>query len=166
VTMIMPWPDVKDLPMRSGPRPRTTPSNPHQQLEQNAPREFQDALLARARALPGVRVEPSGISVPGARAFVLAEHLAGGPPDAFMVGREFAHLHPAYDGSLHAMLPTPVVDVAIQRGWAELHPVARAGWLPPTAVMIYGPRNPAELEVVWSLLKMSYAFARGTSVDP
>ena len=46
----------------------------------------------------------SMVSVPGARAFVLGE-AAGRPPEAFMVGGEFAHLHPDYDGSLHLILP-------------------------------------------------------------
>ena len=35
------------------------------------------------------------ISVPGARAFVLEEEATGGPAEAFMIGREFAHLHAA-----------------------------------------------------------------------
>lgn len=150
-----------DLPKRKGRRPRTTPTNPHQQLDQNAPPEWQDALLARVQSLPGVRLGPSGISVPGARAFLLADEMAKGPAEAFMVGREFAHLHPPYDGSLHAMLPTPLAALAIERGWAELHPVVWKGWLPPNAVMIYGPRDAEELEVVWQLVQASYAFARG-----
>lgn len=152
---------IWSLPARSGPRPRTTPVNPHQQLDQNAPRHLQEALLERTRALPGVRVGPSGISVPGARAFILDEELAAGPPEAFMVGREFAHLHPPYDGSLHLMLPEDAARAAVAKGWGELHPVARWGWLPPTALMVYGPRDEKELEAVWLIVQASYAFARG-----
>ena len=93
-----------DLSARPGPRPRTTPTNPHVQLDQNAPLELQELLFERARALPGVRVEPSMISVPGARAFVLVEEAAGGPLEAFMIGREFAHpptdrRQPAHDAA-------------------------------------------------------------------
>ena len=66
---------------------------PYQQLSQNAPPELQGALFARAAALPGVVVGPSNVSVPGARAFHLDEAHAGGAPGAYMVGREFAHLH-------------------------------------------------------------------------
>jgi hypothetical protein len=33
--------------------------------------------------------------------------------------------------------------------------------VPATLVMIYGPRDEAELETVWELLQASYAFARG-----
>ncbi|GAB6876647.1 luciferase domain-containing protein [Thermaerobacter litoralis] len=159
--MAVSMPAIDSLPERRGPRPRTTPANPHQQLDQNAPPGLQEALFERARALPGVRVGPSGISVPGARAFILDEELAAGAPEAFMIGREFAHLHPPYDGSLHLMLPEATARVVAAKGWGELHPVARRGWLPPTAMMVYGPRDDDELEVVWTILQASYAFARG-----
>jgi len=68
------------LSARPGSRPRTTPTNPHVQLDQNAPLELQELLFERARALPGVRVEPSMISVPGARAFVLGRTQRAGRP--------------------------------------------------------------------------------------
>ncbi|MEU4549032.1 hypothetical protein [Nonomuraea dietziae] len=38
----------------------------------------------------------------------------------------------------------------------------RALHLPPTIVMVYGPRDREELEVVWSLVQTSYAYATGT----
>lgn len=64
-----------------------------------------------------------------------------------MVGREFAHVHPDPDHSLHMMLPMPVVELAIASGWGEPHPVARRGLIPPTAMMIYAPRDQDELTV-------------------
>jgi hypothetical protein len=78
-----------------------------------------------------------------------------------MVGTEFAHLHGPEDGSLHMALPADVARQAIDRGWAELHPLARAGRLPETLVMVYGPRDSDELETVWSLVTASYENARG-----
>jgi hypothetical protein len=78
-----------------------------------------------------------------------------------MVEAEFAHLHPGADQSLHAMLPPGLVDVAIEAGWAELHPVARLGLIPPTAVMLYAPRDDAEREVMEALVRASHAYARG-----
>ena len=86
-----------------------------------------EELAKRLFALPGVVERPSGISVPGARALTLAPGEPAGPPEAFMIDREFAHLHPAPDHSLHAMLPAEVAQAAIDAGWAELHPVARMG---------------------------------------
>ena len=64
---------------RAGARPRTTPTNPHTQLDQNAPAALQEALFARARALPNVVVGASLVSVPGARAFHLPGVRQGGP---------------------------------------------------------------------------------------
>jgi hypothetical protein len=149
------------LPLRSGVRPSTTPTNPHTQLDQQpAESRLTEELARRVFALPGVVEEPSGISVPGARALVLAQGEAAGPPEAFLIGREFAHLHPDPDRSLHAMLPTETVEEAVAAGWAEPHPAALRGLIPATAVMLYAPRDDAELDVIESLVRASHAFAR------
>lgn len=147
--------------MRAGERPRTTPTNPHTQLDQQ-PTDLRwvEELAERVFALPGVLEEPSRISVPGARALILAPGEPSGPPEAFLIEREFAHLHPAPDHSLHAMLPLELVDEAIEAGWAEHHPVALRGVIPRTAVMLYAPRDDAELDVIESLVRASHAFAR------
>ena len=146
---------------RAGDRPRTTPTNPHTQLDQQPtdPRLTED-LARRVFALPGVVEQPSRISVPGARALVLAPEEATGPPEAFLIDREFAHLHPAPDHSLQTMLPTATASEAVAAGWAEPHPVALRGLIPPTAVMLYAPRDEAELDVIEGLIRASHAFAR------
>ena len=151
-----------DLPRRRGPRPSTTPTNPHTQLDQqpddDGPRE---ALVRKVFALEGVEERPSVISVPGARALWLRDDLPAGPREAFMIEREFAHLHPAPDHSLHMALPPDLVDLAVRQGWAELHPVAARGLIPQTAVMVYAPRNAGEVEAVAGLVEASWRFARG-----
>jgi len=148
--------------MRTGPRPATTPTNPHAQLDQQPDGTDQRARLAEALfALPGVTERPSGISVPGARALWLDSEDAAGPPEAFLIGTEFAHLHPGHDQSLHAMLPVVLAEEAVAAGWAEPHPMARRGLIPGTAVMVYAPRDDAEREVVERLIRASHAFARG-----
>jgi hypothetical protein len=149
------------LPPRAGRRPRTTPTNPHTQLDQQ-PTEpsLVEELARRVFALPGVVERPSRISVPGARALTLAEGEPAGPPEAFMIEREFAHLHPTPDHSLHAMLPLDIAEAAIDAGWAETHPVARMGLIPPTAVMLYAPRDGRELDVIETLVVTSHSFAR------
>jgi hypothetical protein len=149
------------LPLRIGTRPSTTSTNPHTQLDQQpTDSRWIEELARRVFALPGVVEEPSRISVPGARALVLAPGEAVGPPEAFLIDREFAHLHPDPDHSLHAMLPTETVSEAVAAGWAEPHPVALRGLIPPTAVMLYAPRDETELDVVESLVRASHAFAR------
>jgi luciferase-like monooxygenase len=149
------------LPIRLGDRPKTTPTNPHTQLDQQpSDLRWVDELASRVFSLPGVVEEPSRISVPGARALVLTPGEPTCPPEAFLIDREFAHLHPAPDHSLHAMLPTETVTGAVAAGWAEPHPVALRGLIPPTAVMLYAPRDESELAVIEGLVRASHAFAR------
>jgi GNAT superfamily N-acetyltransferase len=149
---------------RNGPRPRTTPSNPHTQLDQQPAAgeagRLRADLASRVFALPDVKERPSAISVPGARALWLTEAAARGPREAFLVGTEFAHLHPAPDWSLHAALPPLVAEQAIEAGWAEVHPVARLGLIPANVVMIYAPRDDREVETVEALVRAAHAFAR------
>ena len=120
-----------------------------------------DELARRVFALPGVEERPSTISVPGARALWLREDLPTGPQEAFMIGREFAHIHPVPDASLHAALPPEVAQEAISKGWAEQHPVARMGYIPQNVVMIYAPSDWQEIEVVAELVVEAYPYASG-----
>lgn len=120
---------------------------------------MQEALYQRAAALPSVLVEASGVSVTGARAFVLPPNAVLGPPEAFQVGTEFAHLHPHDDGSLHMTLPPEVASLVYARGRGRPHP--RSG-----NPLVYGPRDADELEVVWQLLLRSYLWAHEGRVEP
>lgn len=150
---------MRPLPRRAGPRPTTTPANPHTQLDQQPPDNQQRDILAKELfALPGVEEHESLISLPGARALWLT-YPDDAPGDAFFAGAEFAHLHPDADQSLHVMLPPALVAEAIAAGWAEEHPVARRGDIPSNAVMIYAPRNDDEREVVGDLVKAAYRYA-------
>ncbi|HWQ23910.1 MAG TPA: luciferase family protein [Gaiellaceae bacterium] len=150
-----------ELPRRQGPRPRTTATNPHMQLDQQpASRALRDELAGRLFALPDVRERPSLVSVPGARALWLDESVPAGPREAFLVGREFAHLHPFPDESLHVMLPPELAERVVEAGWGEPHPAARLGLVPSSALMLYAPRDEDELELVATLVEAAYGFAR------
>ncbi|PTL78799.1 luciferase family protein [Vitiosangium sp. GDMCC 1.1324] len=147
------------LSRRQGSAPGVSDAPPgtqlaQRQLTQQAPPTLQEELFTRASALPDVEVAPSLVSVPGARAFVLRPEAARGPREAFQAGTEFAHIHPADDGSLHMKLPPALAEQVYQEGWGVPHP--RSG-----TPLVYGPRDPAELEVVWQLLLRSHAWARG-----
>lgn len=149
------------LPSRSGTRPCTHKGMPHRQLDQQpADDTIRAELAARLLGPDGVAEAPSAISVPGARALILRDE-GTGPPEALMVGREFAHLHPPPDQSLHITLPEHRARGAIEAGWAEYHPLVAEGQLPPTHVMVYAPRNNGELEIVYGLVRESYHFAGG-----
>jgi len=153
------------LPRRRGERPETSDAPEgtrvaHQQKTQRAPAAMQEALLERVRTLDGVTIGRSFVSVPGARAFHLDAELAAGPRRAFAARTEFGHLHPPHDGSLHLNLPRGLTERAIDAGWAERHPRAQK------TVMVYGPRDEAELDVVWRLVQAGYDFAVGDAQTP
>ena len=149
------------IPPREGHRPVTTPCAPHTQISQNPDAETFRAFRDRAFDFPFVIRKPSMISVPGAEALCLEHGHECECREAFMIGREFAHVHPPQDGSLHMMLPEDAVPKIIDLGWAEPHPMAAAGMIPPTTVMVYAPRNEPEIDSVLGLLGLSYDFARG-----
>lgn len=150
------------LPTRSGPKPSTTPRTPHQQLDQISPSALQERLWQRMASLAGVSVRASAISVPGSRALWLEQE---GNPAAYMVGREFAHLHPSHDGSLHMILDPHSHALAMAGGWSESHPLA-GRYTAATNVLVYGPRDEAELEVVWWLVQQSHRYASGLAPEP
>jgi hypothetical protein len=143
---------ARTLPTRRGPRPETIGPRPHAQVSEPSPPDIHRQLAERAAKLPAVSTAESLVSVPGALAFVLDEGAAGGPPEAFQAGHEFAHLHPDEDGSLHMTLPPAVAAEAYEKGWGEPHP--RSG-----TPLIFAPRDEDELEVVWQLLRASYEYA-------
>ena len=89
------------LPVRRGEKPHTTSQLPHSQLDQHGPDHIIDKLHDFCFSLDGVENQHSAISVPGSRALVMHEsHECN--HDAFMIGREFAHIHTHTDsGSKH-----------------------------------------------------------------
>ena len=152
-------PGNPELEPRRGDPPLTTrPSRqqpfPHQQLTQTAPIGLQEELFARVQTLPGVSTGDSCVSVPGARAFILDPALAAGPAAAFQCATEFAHLHPPGDGSLHIALPPDLYQAVQAAGWGDPHPISGT-------MLVFGPRDERELEIVWQIVLASYRFALG-----
>lgn len=153
------------LPRRTGPRPRTQRLLPHTQLDQWPPVEIAVQLFERSLHLPHVLARESRMASPETRALSLPDEFAHGPTSAFIDDHEFCHMHPLPNGSLHLTLPVELSGAAVETGWAERHPSAQAGILPATLVMVYAPRNESELEVVWRLVSVSYAFAMGNTTE-
>jgi phospholipase/carboxylesterase len=154
------WIGLDELPERTGPFPSTSTNTPQEQLTQQSMPHLQEELFARVSKLDGVGTRDSAISVPGARAFVVRK--PGGPEDAFLVPQvgEFAHLHPSYDGSLHLALPPKLAADLLAKGWGVAHPLAGLR-VTPGMVMVFGPRDPDELEVVAGIVATSHAWATG-----
>jgi phospholipase/carboxylesterase len=160
------WPtlDNGELPVRRGPLPEVSWTIPQQQETQNAPAELQERLYDEVRSLAGVGTGPSQISVPGARGLTL--DAGSSDPHAFLVpgAGEFAHLHPAYDGSLHLVLPPALAADVTTKGWGRPHMWAGSR-LSPGFTLVYGPRDEAELAIVRGIVAASHSYASGESAE-
>jgi phospholipase/carboxylesterase len=150
-----------DLPTRPGSVPEVFGPAPHSQRSQIAPVMLQEELWQRMRALPFVFMAPTLTSVPHARSLFIPDGIGSGPDEAFQRGREWAHIHPHHDGSLHLTLPESFKDEVEKAAWGVRHPEQNS-------ILIYGPRDRAELELIWQLVQLSYAYATGTlrQADP
>ncbi|WP_420337853.1 phospholipase [Roseibium sp.] len=152
------------LPKRPGPAPKTLGRLPHSQLTQHGPDDIVDALHTWCFGLPNINNENSGISVPGSRALVLQDDVPGNEA-AFMIGREFAHIHPKPDnGSMHLVLTDQDVAEVKRTSWGEDHYLVTQGQWPVGLVMIFSPRDESELMVVKQIVARSYEFATGTQL--
>ena len=155
---------ISNLPQRSGNRPATTSMLPHSQLDQHGPDEVIEQLHEWCFSLPSIANEHSGISVPGARALVVHDGVDCNH-EAFMIGREFAHIHPHPDnGSMHVKLEAADAKAVVDAGWGEDHYLVTQGHYPPGLIMVFSPRDAAELEVVKTIVAQSYEFATGNAV--
>ena len=152
--------DLSDLPAREGARPITTGREiPHDQLDQFSPAGIREDLVAYARALPGVELAPSRVSEPGSLAFHMIEPT--GAPDAYLMPGldEFGHVHRS--GFMHLNVPAGHIAELRRLGWAEPHPITRRPEFPDNIVMLYAPRDAAELEVAKRVLYASWRQAGG-----
>lgn len=145
------------IPRRLGERPDTSKQGPHRQLTQNASPQVWGLLASRLFDLPGVSEGHSSVSLPSSRALLLDKSAANGPNEAFLGGTEFTHLHDVFDTSLHLCLPIDRAREICELGWGDPHGYAEQG----TEIMVYAPRDEAELELVLSIVDESLAFARG-----
>ena len=69
---------------------------------------------------------------------------------------EICHVHHS-DRSMHMNLHPDDAKVVLEKGWGERHPLARGGWMkayvPREFVMVYAPRDRAELDVVCRIIE-------------
>jgi hypothetical protein len=153
------------LPDRTGPEPQTPSRAPHIQIDQNAPEEMQQLLLAGVRNLPDVQLlQDTPFSLPSSIGWVLPEELRGGPDNAYYSPEgEFGHSHPPEDGSVHLRLPAVASRMVFDKGWGILHPFSAiiTHEKDVNLIMLYGPRDEQEVKAAWIIAQISYAFARG-----
>lgn len=131
-----------DIPPRQGAAPETEGPEPHRQVSLKTPLEMQDALLARIDALPYATVD--GRQTREGRHF----RVDG------LTSRYIGHMHYRQDGTVHVSLPPDVIDQLSAAGWGEPHP----GY--PFIFLIYSPRDSAEMDVVFDIVRLSMELAR------
>lgn len=147
------------LPARAGPRPRMGKHPvPHRQLDQKPDdpqaRKLLDQVFDRF-------VESNGTYVRYAKSFfekrndaVTLVDLARSRPLSRLSQGEVAHIHPG-DGSMHMIFSPSDAKQIIDKGWGERHPLCGVPRhnIADTYLMIYTPRDAAEVAVVKTLLR-------------
>ena len=154
--------------VRQGPPPFTPDGIPHQQHNQNAPLDMQDALRTSMDVLPGVYVIDTQFSLAGSLGWRLEREFGTGPDEAFITIEtlEFGHQHEPFDGSMHMLLPLEFSTLALEKGWGIIHPLSDSiSGENSEYVMIYGPRDENELQTIWIVAQISYYYARGLSME-
>jgi hypothetical protein len=144
---------------RRGERPQVSSDGPQTQLTQRSSPELWGRLIAEVFALPRTVEGHSQVSPPSSRAVFLADKLEESTPETSLApGQrlEPVHLHGVQDTSLHLCLPTERGAELIAARWAELHQYGDFG----TELLVYGPRDDAELAMVLGFVAESLAYAR------
>ena len=152
------------LPQRPGDPPSVTEGVPHIQQDQTSSDELIEALALWAFSLNGIEEEPSRASLPGARALTVSRDRQA-RPEAMIIGREFAHIHPQpTGGSLHLRVGPDEAAEVVDKGWGEYHPFALNGSV-PNLIMVYAPRDADDLDIVKTIVKASADYATYGDVE-
>lgn len=148
-----------ELEPRVGPRPATSSGGSHRQLEQQAPPELWGRLVAEVFTLPHVTEGRSQVSPLTSRAVLLDDLQEVSDPSTSLAPDpplEPVHLHGVSDTSIHLCLPRERARQVCELGWGEPHGYADHD----TEIMVYGPRDSHELDVVLGLIRESVEQAR------
>ncbi|MEW8000908.1 MAG: luciferase family protein [Candidatus Thiodiazotropha endolucinida] len=152
---------------RAGERPTTGAQPPHLQYSDISPRSIHQqmarwGLTDLPAQIPFISHQPTRISVPTSEALWLDESVQA-RREAFMPppgSREFAHLHE--DGSWHLVVDESLVGTIVDAGWGERHPWYDRGVL---EVLVYAPRNEAEMQVVQQLVISAIEHASAIKIN-
>ena len=150
--------DVKRL----GQRPETSTSGPHSQLTQQSSREIWEALVERALALPHVIRGTSAVSPITSVGLFFDDLTEIKVPSTSLSPNaplEPVHIHGPHDTSTHLCLPTARAIEVCELGWGEPHQFESYG----TEIMVYGPRDENELEIVLGFVAESFEYARANN---
>ncbi|KAH4002152.1 hypothetical protein HBI26_031910 [Parastagonospora nodorum] len=154
------------LPTRKGPRPQVRGIAPQRQKTQESPAAVYTQLVERLSALAA---DPRNKLVERTSCFEKnSSGLFASVPITRTCGGEICHAHPS-DGSMHLTLHPADAKLVLENGWGERHPLARGGWcrrfVPKEFVLVYAPRDAAEVEVVMNIVAASVWWVSGIDVN-
>lgn len=160
---------VTKIPKRAGPRPDVQGIAPHRQMDQRETGEthqrFRSYLISLATQNPhSLRNGTSCLEKHGLGIFALSPiNKTGNCPG------EICHVH-ASDGSMHLTLHPADAQIIIRQGWGQRHPLGQGGWMkrfvPAGFMMVYAPRNEAELKVIEEIVAAACWWVGGVDVHP
>ena len=148
---------TQDLPARKGPRPKTMPGPLHIQCNEHGDRKYLEQLVDKVRKWPHIESAQSMVGRPSSIFLRLKETATTGEPEAFVTDREFARILLAAP-TIYLELPLVCAHWAVVRRWSEPHYLASCGLMPAGTVVVYTPRDEAELEVCSFFFEESYRF--------
>ncbi|KAG8159671.1 hypothetical protein KVR01_010308 [Diaporthe batatas] len=139
------------LPRRAGDRP-DVPGYvaPQRQVTQQGGADTRARMTAflgqlAARNHGVLELRPSGLEGAGTPALWLDPAVPAPPGYLWATRGELAHVHP--EASSHVTVSLADAEELTRKGWAERHRLSGVAGLPLGYVMVYAPRDEAELEV-------------------
>ncbi|KIW85386.1 hypothetical protein Z517_00776 [Fonsecaea pedrosoi CBS 271.37] len=172
--------DIKNLPLRKGDRAAVGGIIPHRQLSQHSPDEMKPYItnMFKNVVVQNSELLEERLSIyekHNPAIFIREDILASEDPSApkpsstaYTARGECGHVHPDY--SIHLYLSPADARLIIEKGWGERHRLSKPktarlkfekAHVADTYLMIYGPRDTDEIEVVRKILQNSVRFMSG-----
>ncbi|KAI8936511.1 hypothetical protein NX059_006916 [Plenodomus lindquistii] len=153
------------LPKRLGSQPKVQGIAPQRQQTQKSSGKIYARLVEKIK---GLAAETENQLVERTSCF--EKHSSGlftTVPITRTCGGEICHVHPS-DGSMHLTLHPADANLLMRKGWGERHPLARGGWcrrfVPREFMLVYAPRDEAEVEIVARVIAAGVWWASGIDV--
>jgi hypothetical protein len=146
------------LPARKGGRPKTIIGPLHIQCNQQGERKYLNQLLHDVLSWPYIEPTPKSPNYRDRISIRLQATAATNDYSAFIHETVFAEVL-LEAPTIVMVLPLESAHWAIVKEWAEPHYLQSFELVPAGTVVVYTPRNRAELEVCYALFFESYHFA-------
>jgi hypothetical protein len=144
---------------------------PQRQLSQLPDVEIRRKLISRFEELGSVAQDRGLVDIKQSlyerqhSALFVSEALKWHPV-AQQTRGEISHIHAGKDGSIHVVLHPRDCATVLEKGWGQRHALSGADllkritgiYIPINYVLVYAPRNEAEIEVAMAIVKASIQF--------